>query len=328
MSVLVAPFSSAHVADAARLFVDALSELRRRVPALPPDLADIDAVSRRLDRMAGFVAFEDGRLAGYLTSWFPLERFRGAARVGAYAPEWAHGSRGPNRRAVDVALYRAAAAEWSAAGVDTHAVTLLAGDDALDTWFWLGFGMGTVDAVRPMTPIDAAVPNGIRVRMARADDAASLAMLDGEHQRHYRASPIFMAPREPETAEAFAAFVQRPGATIWLAERQGEAVGFLRSGREFGASAVVESTAAIFISAAYVRPDARGRGAATAMLDAALHHYAETGVATCAVDFEAFNPEARAFWLLHFTPVCLSLMRVPESVRRVGRTIAHGPSEP
>jgi hypothetical protein len=49
------------------------------------------------------------------------------------------------------------------------------------------------------------------------------------------------------------------------------------------------------------------------MLEAALRHYAGAGLTTCAVDFEAFNPEASAFWLRHFTPVCHSLMRVPES---------------
>jgi hypothetical protein len=49
------------------------------------------------------------------------------------------------------------------------------------------------------------------------------------------------------------------------------------------------------------------------MLDAAIRYYAAEGLASCAVDFEAFNPEATAFWLRHFTPVCHSLMRVPES---------------
>ena len=313
MSILVAPFESAHVADAARMFVDSFLALRRRVPPIPADLGDVAAVGRRLERMAGFAATDGGHLVGYLTAWFPIERFRDTERVGAYVPEWAHGSAGPNRREVDIALYRAAAAEWSAAGVATHAITLLAGDAALETWFWLGFGMGTVDAVRPMIPIEHAVPAGIAVRVATQDDAAVLAALDVEHQRHYQESPILMAAREPDDARAFAAFLRRPGATIWMAEDGGRAIGFLRCGREFNASAVVESPTAIFISAAYVRPASRGRGAATAMLDAALRHSAAARFATCAVDFEAFNPEATSFWLRHFTPVCFSLMRVPES---------------
>jgi GNAT superfamily N-acetyltransferase len=164
-----------------------------------------------------------------------------------------------------------------------------------------------------MTRIGAAVPNGISVRRATPADADALAALDVEHQRHYREPPVLMAPRQPDEAAAFTAFMGRPGATIWLAEDRTGAVGFLRCGREFDASAVVESPAAIFISAAYVRPAVRGRGAGSALLDAALAHYEAAGVETCAVDFEAFNPEATAFWLRHFTPVCLSLMRVPEA---------------
>ena len=68
----------------------------------------------------------------------------------------------------------------------------------------------------------------------------------------------------------------------------------------------------MFITGAFVRPTYRGRGAATGILDAALTHYAAEGLASCAVDFETFNPEATAFWPRYFTPVCSSLMRIPE----------------
>jgi len=62
-----------------------------------------------------------------------------------------------------------------------------------------------------------------------------------------------------------------------------------------------------------VRPEYRGRGAAPALLDAALRDYAARGFERCAVDFESFNPEAASFWVNYFKPVCYSLMRVPET---------------
>ncbi len=86
----------------------------------------------------------------------------------------------------------------------------------------------------------------------------------------------------------------------------------MRFERVFHGSAVIESRTGVFISGAFVRPAYRGRGAATAMLDAAIRRYAVDGITSCAVDFEAFNPEAVAFWTRHFAPVCYSLMRVPE----------------
>jgi GNAT superfamily N-acetyltransferase len=314
MSIRIVPFEGVHVPDAARMFVASLDRLRRRVPALPAALADIDAVCRRLEPMSGFAAVDGARLAGYLTSWFPIERFRGTDRVGAYSPEWAHGSSGGDQRAIDNALYRAGSAAWSTAGCDTHAITLLALDDLeLQTWFWSGFGMGTVDAIRPMAPLGAAAPSTFSVRRATAGDASALAALDVEHTRHYHDPPVFMAPRLPDDADAWSAFLGRAGATAWLAEDDDGPFGFMRFGPEFDASAVVESATGIFISGAYVRAAYRGRGAAGAILDAALGHYSAEAMTSCAVDFEAFNTEAAAFWVRHFSPVCYSVMRVPES---------------
>ena len=295
------------------MFVEALEQLRRRVPALPAHLADVGVVSRRLEPMRGFAAVDGAQLVGYLTAWFPIEDFRGAQRIGAYAPEWAHAATGEHRRAVQAALYRAASETWAAAGCDTHAITLLADDDVdRDTWFWSGFGMGTVDAIRPMEPLGGRASVGFSVRRATLEDAQALAVLDMEHQGHYSEAPVFMAPRQPTAASAWAKFLEGEGNSAWIAQDAEGPFGFIRFAREFNASSVVDSTEGIFISGAYVQKRARGRGAATAMLDAAFRHYASAGIRSCAVDFEAFNPEASAFWLRHFTPVCTSLMRVPE----------------
>jgi hypothetical protein len=138
-------FGREHVSDAAAVFVASFDALRDDVSGLSDALADTAMVAARLADMSGFAALEDGRLAGYLTSWFPIESFRDADRIGAYAPEWAHGAVGTHRVAISRALYRAASSRWAAAGCDVHAITLLAGDDAImDAWFWSGFGMGTV----------------------------------------------------------------------------------------------------------------------------------------------------------------------------------------
>jgi hypothetical protein len=53
---------------------------------------------------------------------------------------------------------------------------------------------------------------------------------------------------------------------------------------------------------------------AVALLDAALRDYQAHGLTFCAVNFESFNPEAAAFWMKYFEPVCLSVVRVPEAL--------------
>jgi GNAT superfamily N-acetyltransferase len=310
----VVPFGHEHVADAAASFATSLQTLRTDVPALPDALADAGAVAERLADMSGFAAVEDGRLVGYLTSWYPIESFRDTARIGAYAPEWAHGATGPHRFAVARALYRAASSTWASAGCDVHAISLLVGDDTVrDAWFWSGFGMGTVDAVRPTSPLGIAAPVGYSIRPADIRDAPSLAVLQAEHHHHLTEPPIFMPFGTTDDADGWSTFLAGSENMAWIAEDDGGPFGFIRLDREFAAD-VTSSDAAIFISGAYVRSSHRRRGAAAAILDAALRGYADRGIAYCAVDFEAFNPEAAGFWLRYFMPVCHSLMRVPENL--------------
>jgi ribosomal protein S18 acetylase RimI-like enzyme len=196
-----------------------------------------------------------------------------------------------------------------------HAITLLAHDQAAQqVWFWNGFGLLVVDAVRPMQPLDAPVHTGLAVRAATLDDAARLATLDAEHCQHYARSPIFMTPRTGDSADQFARFLSQPKNSVWLALDRAEPVGFLRfEGYTFDCADIVRSDQTVRINGAYVRPAYRGRRAAAALLDAALRHYAGRGFTCCAVDFESFNPEAAVFWPKYFEPVAYSLARVPEN---------------
>ncbi len=103
--------------------------------------------------------------------------------------------------------------------------------------------------------------------------------------------------------------------SFWLALDGDTAIGFIGfESNSFGAANIVDAPDKIAITGTYVRPQYRGRQIAGAMLDAALRDYAATGFGRCAVDFEAFNPEAAAFWLKYFDTVCLSVTRVPEQV--------------
>jgi GNAT superfamily N-acetyltransferase len=311
----VESFDASHARDAATIFVAALDSLRRNVPALSGELSDIALIEEKLSAMRGSVAFEDGRLVGYLTSWFPIMSFRDADRTGAYVPAWGHGV-APNADVPEVyrALYRASSAAWASDRCDVHAITLLAGNPrTVDAWFWSGFGLGTIDAVRPMDPLNLPAPIGYRVRAASMDDAPALASLDAEHVRHYSEPPVFMTHPPADDAGTWSAFLAGGGNTAWLAEDADGPFAFIRFDRTFGHSEVTASEEGVLVRGAYVRATHRRRGAGNATLDAALRHYADVGLTCCAVDFEAFNPEAAAFWTRSFTPVCYSLMRVPES---------------
>jgi GNAT superfamily N-acetyltransferase len=263
---------------------------------------------------SGLAALEDGQLVGYL-GWWEIANLRRAERKAAYTPEWGHAAAGgPGRIATYQALYRAASARWVAAGCQVFALTFLADDPELERfWFWNGYGLHVIDSLRPITPLGLSLPAGVQVRQATPEDAEKLAALDREHRQHYSQPPVLMAQQEPGSAGSFRAFLSRPPNSAWLAFCDGDLAGFMRAeAHSFGAADVLQTPGTIAITAAYTRPAYRGRGAAPAVLDAILQHYAGLGFTRCAVDFESINPEASHLWMKYVTPVCYSVLRMPE----------------
>jgi GNAT superfamily N-acetyltransferase len=314
----ITEFRPDYLAQAAAIFIQNYQELLREVPVLPDEMAKPAVVIRKLEgffsKCPGTAALQAGRLAGYL-GWYLVPNFRETSRKAAYCPEWGHAALAGAKAPVYRALYRAASAQWAASGCQTHALTLLANDaEAEKTWYWNGFGLLLVDAVRSLAPIGAAKAD-LHVRKAEFNDAGTLAVLENEHWRHYAQAPIFMAANSASSAAEFVELMNNPRNSVWLALDGDEPAGYLRfESSSSGAADIVNSETTTAITGAYVRPDFRGRGATPAMLEAALREYAAHGFERCAVDFETFNPEAAAFWPRYFQPVCYSLSRVPENV--------------
>ena len=236
ITMQIIPLTTTHLPAAAALFTAALRRQRELTPALPAQLEDEGLVIQKLEWLLGagpaFGALDAGELIGFLGTIL-VPHFRNTARKGAYVPEWGHAAAPGRTAAVYPALYRAAAAEWAEAGCQVHAISILAHDRAaVDQWFWQGFGLTVVDAVRPVQPLAASLPGlppvSLTIRKATPADAALLAALDDEHCRHYTASPIFMAPPHQNDEAEFAAFLARPHNAAWLALDGVTPAGFLR----------------------------------------------------------------------------------------------------
>lgn len=318
----IVPFHEKYLNEAAALFVRNYQEQRRAVPVLPDAMENTHRVAERLNELfqtcPGVAAVENGQLTGFM-GWYIVEHFRGADITGAYCPVWAHSAAGKSIAAIYRSMYRTASAYWATRGCGVHAISLLAYDrPAEKTWFWNGFGLALVDAIRPILPLDIKPAGLLVVRKAQSQDAELIAVLEREHWRHYSEPPVFMATEEPASPEACLAFLSSPDNTYWLAELQGEPAGMMRfEARSQGATEIVQSETTIAITGAFTRPQYRGQGSAAALLDAALRYYGERGFERCSVDFESFNPEAANFWMKYFEPVCFSLMRHPEALQQV-----------
>ncbi len=316
----ITPFRKAYLPQAADLFVKHFCKLRQSIPTLPDLYEDPQRVMENLqypfNQHPILAAVEQEQLVGYL-GWFLVDAFRGTSRKAAYCPVWGHGAIEGRKAEIYRALYRAASEQWAAAGCQVHAITMLAGDaEAEKTWFWNGFGLTVVDAIRPAEAValpSRAQDSRLVVRRAVLADTAALAELDEEHCQHYTLAPVLMTPREVDDAQSFAAFISKPENSVWMAWDGERPAGFIRfQGGEADGVEIVESEQGFFITGAYVRDEYRGQGAAVRLLNAATADYARQGYTFCGVDFESFNPEAAVFWMKYFEPVCLSVLRVPE----------------
>ncbi len=321
----ILPFQKSDIPAAAALFIAGLKNLRQKLAVLPDRMENAAIVSGLLERLvtrsAGVAAYEGDQLLGYL-GWWQIDRFRGSERKAGFVPEWAQAAVDENKPAVIRALYRRAASAWAKEGCDTHAITLLASDcQAIETWFWNGFGLTVVDAVRttqalnPGAETPAIIPADFVLRKAAPGDAGSLAELESEHARHYEQSPVFMVPFSPNDAGEFRRYLAQPEKHAWLVVKGEKPAGYIRfEAKSDGAAEIVSAPGTTACTAAYVRPAFRGCGISSALLETALAYFRAQGISCCSVDFESFNPEAAAFWMRYFEPACFSLVRVPEKV--------------
>lgn len=313
----IIPFSSSQIPQAAELFSIQFERLRKEIPALPDVMLNPDRLKPDLERILsrgiGLAAIEEGKLAGYLI-WVSVDEFRDTTRAAAYVPEWAHSCAIGKEDMVYPPLYLKAAAYWAEKQYPIWCMTCLANNRFLETYLYRnGFGMMTHDAVRPIHLPTRPLDHGVKIRKCGPQDIDILTGLEAEHRNHYSSAPVLMTPREKETLESIGEFLAENDNSYWLAEIDGIPQGLMRfESNSHGASIIVRSPKTIAITAAFIKPASRGRGAAYAILQQALSDYEQMGYTTCSVDYETMNPTAYNFWTKYYQPVCFSVLRTPE----------------
>jgi GNAT superfamily N-acetyltransferase len=311
MPLEIVSFEAKHLEDAATLVTQRYQRLCDSVPYLPDAYTKAGTFLPLLTRLCaqapGVVALSDGQVVGFLLARL-IPDMRGCPST--YCPEWANGATADDTRRIYQEMYTALSARWVAGGFFEHFITLFADDEAcIDAWQWLGFGRVVVDALRDLSAVPA-VPCEVAVRRATvADLAVALPLWRGLHA-HLAAAPTFLVDGLEADDEEFADWLREPANALWLAESGGEAVASLGIGpANHNACTIIRDPGTASIVSAFTRPDGRGSGVATALLDSALAWARSAGYRRCSVDFEAMNVPAARFWLRYFTPVCHSLGR-------------------
>mgnify|MGYP001817736920 CR=1 FL=1 len=206
-------------------------------------------------------------------------------------------------------MYSHLAADWVAERYVAHYISLFPNDvNALRAWNWMGFGMISVDALRGLDSIqgdDVDVP----IRRAELQDLEQVMELHEALRQYMKGSPIFL-PTERRDRSYYEEWLQNPDKVVWLAYWNEEPVAFMRLGpADDDVCTIIYDEKTTSIYAAFTREKVRREGVATALLDHALQSARVSGYERCAVPFEPMNLIGARFWLKHFSPVCLSVLR-------------------
>lgn len=138
----------------------------------------------------------------------------------------------------------------------------------------------------------------LRVREATPRDLEAVVALRLALLREHPDHPVYGRLRKDVSARArelFAAQLRSPIEVIFLAEREGEAVGVLRCVESVG-SPLMEPARYAYVSSVYVRPDVRRHGVLREMLAAAERWARARGLAQMRLHNVAGSEVAEGAW--------------------------------
>lgn len=314
----VEPFESGHAQRAAKLLAASHQQLNDERPGYWGRFAQEEVAELLVGTMpneGAVVAIADDEVVGFLAAtivygrasdaggWLPAAALGGAREARVRLVH--HAVSGGNERAAYRAMYAAVAGGLVENGCFSHEVVTIARQPVLQAWFELGFGIGQVQGLRTTEPAGVASVTGVRQATAD-DDADRLAELAVElflfHAQSPMLSPSFVDRRS--AAAALRSSVANDRSAVWIAEHDGEIVGFM----ELGPEARAESTVRLGI--AIVTAGARGAGTGSAIFHAAMRWAREQGYDHCLVGWNSSNPASDAFWrALGFAPAYYELRR-------------------
>ena len=309
MRMEIVPFGQEHLDGAAELLAARHRLYRTTEPVLPARFEEVAVARTAVEHIigqpdtSGVAALQSGRIVGYLLgslvlppptiAWAQFVQPRSAS-----IPYAGHAAILDDREAIYRALYAALAPRWLAAGYFTHYAMAAASDQAaLDAWSSVCFGRDLVMAARDTSPVAGADRCQVHIRRAGQDDLDSIARLVIENLRYHAGAPIFL-PYLPEV-EADARNEQQEWlasteCAIWLAERDGQAVGVVNV--KPAAPALSMPERCVYIQHSYVVPSARGLGAGAGLLGHAIDWARDAGYAHCTLNFMPANLLSARFW--------------------------------
>jgi GNAT superfamily N-acetyltransferase len=297
------------VDDVAALIAREQQHVRDRGVPLPVrylDTAVCGAALRDLlsEGFSGFVARRGARPVGVMCG----KTFDGVGFVPAHGIALDPGAPDPSK--VMVELFAELAPVLLADGAVRVTVDQVDHFALAIALFDLGFGRGSVFAVRGTETLDAEP--AVEVRVGTAADLDSIAALSHIELLYRSTSPMYALDQNRSLAETHAVHERllHDGAIHLLARRPGCDVGLLTIEHTTPAPRLC-AAASPYIGATATDPDARRSGVGRALVHASIEWARARGHDMISVDFDSRNPLSRPFWLGNgFRPTGHRLRRV------------------
>jgi ribosomal protein S18 acetylase RimI-like enzyme len=314
-------FTPDRLPQAAALLAARHARDRHALPDLPARFEAADAAQVAVaaawqrPHASGAAAVEGDQLLGYLIGDLVIDTVRGRS---AWVRPAGLALAVDQEAELARDLYAAAAPRWLAWGCFDHFAVLPVADPAQTAaWFSLSFGLEQVHALCSLDTADPAAPaavGGVHIRRAGPGDEEVLADLSRVIRQHQAGAPVWGVALPEATAEArsgYAELAADTNVTVWLAERDGQALGFAAFfPAEIGAADTLTPDQCVELKVAGTVPASRGLGVGRALCAHGLAQARAAGYRYCMADWRSTNLLASRFWPRQgFRPMHLRLVR-------------------
>ena len=310
MHYILAPLNQEYLEPAVELFIKNYKQEQEHSPLLPSRVITepswiYNALQSKLAYSSVVVLEQNNVLAYMVTS----DQFPWKGQQAAIVFEYCHSAILANKQELYQRMYMFLAQQWANHHIHLHLIRHFAHDAILrETLYLLGFGAILAEQLRDCSTVNKHPTATIRVE----PDVGKLITLQTEHNRYYPKAPIFMEKptNKPEVLADLVAHAEQ-GDVFFVYDEQDEPGAYMIVGESTidGEGFLLEQTNTAQIKSAYARPEIRGKGVGTALLQRALAWSHEQGYDRVFVEHETANFYGGNFWSRYFNPYLYCSMR-------------------
>ncbi|MTI71787.1 MAG: GNAT family N-acetyltransferase [Firmicutes bacterium] len=310
MNIKFESLNDKYIDEAMDIVLSLYNKEKEAVSFLPQERGFLNNLKESLEKLfkhgKGIVAIYNNKLIGFIAG-YEIDECFGKCK-GIYTPLYGHGVRSEYPKSLYQKLYKHMSDKWVKNNFMTHAITFFAHDkETIDIWFWMGFGLRCVDAMREVKPIDVK-SRDITIHKAKLSDIPDIAYLEGKLTKHLNQSPLFMPRRNEDPTKNLTEWHKNKDNHLWIAYRDKKPLGYMKI-QPNAETFISEHKDVMNITGAFVLDDKRKSGIGTLLLGEIQQWLKKNHYSLCGVDFESFNIVGSSFWNKYFTPYTYSVVR-------------------